>query len=529
MFSNTLNLLFYFPFVFSVDFENYPDYTNLVLFLSQGDKVREIKGKDIVNFLEKKFSLKMPAYGVLAGQAVASAYFELIGSRFEPVYNDIDVFIYDRYYKVLKEYNNPNIDFLDNMHISFIKDYPETMEIPRLIFEIKKPYKILDTTRNGLLNRVMISENVSVRRVVSSFDLNCVQIGVDLSSGILYKTKKFDSYINTGVLEVVSYASPHHTAIRLLNKQHISGKNDNIEKEMLNIATFIELDNTWIKKNEFNVDKIGYFPYFGIKRFKDYEKNPSIKRYFDVYSHRDFEMFQLSPDFKTDFKIVDRNMRKFLSIDSNLFSKIGINDKEKLYLVHEYKDYFMIKKAFDKLVTMGELKMNTLERVFGKTRINNYTKETIKVLLDNIATVSSLGVNESYTLKRLSEKVLVEKLKLIEEVFENKDIDKKTRKNKLEIQDKDDIFSFKKVKDINSFLEKNGDFLSLEESFKNNIYRVKFSREMGFGYANIVFSVDKGKLVFLNKNNKLNIKKDKIKQIEDIVNSDFFKKFFLSK
>jgi hypothetical protein len=226
---------------------------------------------------------------------------------------------------------------------------------------------------------------------------------------------------------------------------------------------------------------------------------------------------------------VDRNMRKFLSIDSNLFSKIGINDKEKLYLVHEYKDYFMRKKAFDKLVTMGELKMNTLERVFGKTRINNYTEETIKVLLDNIATVSSLGVNESYTLKRLSEKVLVEKLKLIEEVFENKDIDKKSRKNKLEIQDKDDIFSFKKVKDINNFLEKNGDFLSLEESFKNNIYKVRFSREMGFGYANIVFSVDKGRLVFLNKNNKSDIKKDKIKQIEDIVNSDFFKKFFLSK
>jgi len=173
--------------------------------------------------------------------------------------------------------------------------------------------------------------------------------------------------------------------------------------------------------------------------------------------------------------------------------------------------------------------MNTLERVFGKTRINNYTEETIKVLLDNIATVSSLGVNESYTLKRLSEKVLVEKLKLIEEIFENKDVDKKSRKNKLEIQDKDDIFSFKKVKDVNSFLEKNGDFLSLEESFKNNIYRVKFSREMGFGYANIVFSVDKEKLVFLNKNNKSDIKKDKIKQIEDIVNSDFFKKFFLSK
>ena len=487
----------------------------------------EITGLEIIKFLEKKFSLKLPAFGILAGQAVASAYFELTKSAFEPVYNDIDVFVYDRFYKEFKEYENLNIEFMDTMDISFVRDYPETMELPRLHFEIKKPYKIIDTSREGMLNRIIMSKDVSAKRVIEGFDLNCVQIGVDLFTGKLYKTGGFDKYLSTGVLKVTSYASPHHTAIRLLNKVHVSGKNDNIEEEMLNIGTFIELDNFWIK-DRYKMENIGYFPFFGIKRFKDYEKSSKIKKYFDVYSHENFEMFQLNPEFKTKFSVVDRNMKKFLSSNNQLFSRIGLTEKQKLYLVNEYKDFFMKEKGFDKTVTMGELKTNTLIRIFGKVRLNQFSEKTKKVLFDNISIISSLGINENLILKKLSEKELIKKVSDLSKVFDIKLENEGMKKNRLEIQEEDNVVLFSKIHDVDKFLEKGGNFLSLEPYFKNNIYAVSLRHSFGMYNETIVFSIHKNQIIVLSKKVSKKIDTKKMVLIEKVVNSSMFKDFFVS-
>lgn len=487
--------------------------------------MRDIKGSDIINFLEKRFSLKLPSYGVLAGQAVASAYFELTKTNFMPVYNDIDVFIYDRYFETFKEYDNKNIQFLDKMDVSILNDYPETMELPRFNFEIKNPYKILDTTREGLINRIMISENVSGSRIINGFDLNCVQIGIDLSNKRLFKTQEFNDYVKTGVLKVVSYASPHHTAIRLMSKKHISNKEDNIEKEMMKIGTFIELDNLWIKEGTVKND-FGYFPFFGIKRFNDFEKFPDLKKYFDIYSHEEFDIFQLSPDFKTYATRIDRDINKILNDNKRSVSKFSLSEKEKLYLVHKFESLFFNDKKKLSTFFMRDIKIKTLESIFGKLRFKNLSKDTLDLFLKNIEILSLINYENKNVLLTNSDEYIIKLINNINRLFEYKNYEKKRKAEKFEVTLDDSVMVFYKIESIQKYLKCGGniEILNKEDFLKNKFYSVRFLDNFSSHY--FVFTVKRKEIIPLNGNKNTKFIEKKMVLIKEIVFSGLFNKIF---
>ncbi len=56
----------------------------------------DVSAKEICHHIEKQVKIELPEKGFLAGQAVASAYFELTNQNLNPIYNDIDIFHKDR-------------------------------------------------------------------------------------------------------------------------------------------------------------------------------------------------------------------------------------------------------------------------------------------------------------------------------------------------------------------------------------------------------------------------------------------------
>src|ERR1035437_8606000 len=91
-----------------------------------------------------------------------------------------------------------------------------------------KCYKINEHSRDSLLNFVNYSASTTdYNIIIESFDINCTQVGYDLSNGKLIFTKAFDEFIQTGDLKVTCAASPAHTLIRILKKRdELSAKLD---------------------------------------------------------------------------------------------------------------------------------------------------------------------------------------------------------------------------------------------------------------------------------------------------------------
>lgn len=106
----------------------------------------------------------------------------------------------------------------------------------RLFLYNKDSYRVVTTSRQGMLNRVACSgDYLSVPALLSGFDLNSTQVGIDLASGMLYWTRDFDFFLKTRQLQVSTMYTPAHTAIRYFNKKRqldCYGNND-LEMEIL--------------------------------------------------------------------------------------------------------------------------------------------------------------------------------------------------------------------------------------------------------------------------------------------------------
>src|SRR3546814_2622089 len=50
--------------------------------------------------------------------------------------------------------------------------------------------------------------------LIQSFDLNCTQVGVDLSTGRLEWSPAFEAFIRSRQLEISNVQTPHHTIMR---------------------------------------------------------------------------------------------------------------------------------------------------------------------------------------------------------------------------------------------------------------------------------------------------------------------------
>lgn len=162
-------------------------------------KLQSEMGGAILDHLNVFQNIRGVKEGFIAGQAVASAIYDLFGYGAGAVYNDIDAFV---------PYRG------DGSDIGLSPNY-----MPK-----NTGYTVLKVERDGMLNTVHYIGDLTANgdpspSVIEHFDLNCVQVGVDVKNGCLLWTPEFSRFCDTREIEIVNHSRPYHSLIRYFNKR----------------------------------------------------------------------------------------------------------------------------------------------------------------------------------------------------------------------------------------------------------------------------------------------------------------------
>jgi hypothetical protein len=200
----------------------------------------------------------LPGHGYVAGQSVASAVSELFGDGRAVMYNDVDVFRTQTKEELLPfrteaELEGPGrprraIDTCDFTTMELKESYRQISECT------VRRYKVLSTARKGLLNEVYCDfETRDPHKFLETFDMNCVQVGVDIETGKLFWTPEFDRFMRTRQLDVVTLHTPFHSLIRYFRKkEELEGVYGNDERiiELLAAAYEVEMGRANRRKED---------------------------------------------------------------------------------------------------------------------------------------------------------------------------------------------------------------------------------------------------------------------------------------
>lgn len=159
----------------------------------------------------------LPSHGTVAGQAVASVFFEELGLDVRGPINDVDVFVSVA----------PGISHgLDQQ-----KYTSESTQYSQLTFIAHNTnLSVVSTSSAGLLNTTLITHcdalstgahSVTVSQdLVEGFDLNIVGVGINLSTQQVVCTEDFLRFLREPTLKITSLNTPAHTLVRLARKTH---------------------------------------------------------------------------------------------------------------------------------------------------------------------------------------------------------------------------------------------------------------------------------------------------------------------
>ena len=180
----------------------------------------------------------LPPAGFVAGQSVASALSQEFGFGKAVRYNDVDLFRlidfgaetrYVRYLRVTKSV----LQTRQFVAVSVDQDYSQ------LTFRRQGAYSVAKTSRDGMLNVVDCLSMDCPKTMLSTFDLNCVQCGVDLETKSLIWTPQFEKFARSCQLECVTLQTPFHSLIRFFRKlRELDGIYANVDRmvEMVGAA-----------------------------------------------------------------------------------------------------------------------------------------------------------------------------------------------------------------------------------------------------------------------------------------------------
>ena len=193
----------------------------------------------------------LPNHGTVAGQAVASLFFEELGLDMRGPINDVDVFVSVTGAGVA---SSPLAAFSSEedtyRHIKFISS--------------QKNLTIVSTSSEGLLNTTSITHpgaydaQIHPHRVsqllVEGFDLNAVAVGINLHTHQVVCSAEFLRFLEHKHMKVVSWVTPAHTLVRLARKMY-SGQLHNItcdyaqQREQLEQVLFLMNHSSFSKLN----------------------------------------------------------------------------------------------------------------------------------------------------------------------------------------------------------------------------------------------------------------------------------------
>lgn len=188
-------------------------------------------GGQVLKVLETYTSL--PSWGLLAGQAVASAIDEVLGTG-EPVYNDIDWFVPESEWEMgadgeFKRFVGKNMGVSRlSPKVTFSHDeelmtdgYEQTLRVAA-----RELYDITHAQTDGVLNKVAVNWHWMAQRkgsnraldLIRVFDINAVQACVDLSTGLLTVTPAYEAFFRHRQLKLQNLFTPYQSLLRLLKK-----------------------------------------------------------------------------------------------------------------------------------------------------------------------------------------------------------------------------------------------------------------------------------------------------------------------
>jgi len=228
---------------------------------------------DILTELSKYDTI--PSSGFLAGGAVANTILKMVWGGDYPI-NDIDIFIEDKNYKTTNA-NTPVRS--DSLHIE-----GDGYMVTKIGYDAYTSYQIDKVEREGFLNTIYIKKTYLADNpktdyyyVLSGFDFNCCQVGIDLSINKILYTEEFKNFLYTKQLEVTAIYTPSHTAIRLFKKIDELDCYCDVEKCME------LLSQPLIPESIIKMTRKSFGIYFGLKYKEMYMKYRSnIKKYFTI-------------------------------------------------------------------------------------------------------------------------------------------------------------------------------------------------------------------------------------------------------
>ncbi|PTH79988.1 hypothetical protein [Aeromonas veronii] len=213
----------------------------------------------IMDVLEEKFG-QLPIGGIFAGQAVASALYEVVGLPVQGRYKDLDVFLRgafeNRDYDV-KDGAGTNLVRSDvggglTIESSFANELM-TGPFPKSTYQIIASSTVPENER---INNIHISTSGIqgldlAKTIIKSFDINAVQVALDVRERTVCWTPEFQDFIYTRQLKASWCGTPIHTSVRLLNKASDMGNVFFNEKEELRkLQTIKGIVNEYQKKND---------------------------------------------------------------------------------------------------------------------------------------------------------------------------------------------------------------------------------------------------------------------------------------
>lgn len=156
--------------------------------------------------------------GCIAGQAVSSAVQDLFFGGRGGVYNDVDCFAPSASGAVDSATTRNRVQTVQMAEVIGDIAYDE------INTQIAWRYRVLNSSRIDTLNLVQVGDVMRksslelTESILKSFDLNCVQVGIDLVERRLVWTPAFERFLVSRQMEVESAHTPAHTAIRLAKK-----------------------------------------------------------------------------------------------------------------------------------------------------------------------------------------------------------------------------------------------------------------------------------------------------------------------
>lgn len=184
----------------------------------------------------------LPAAGILAGQALSSAILDLYGNG-GGVYNDIDIFVPATEEKLTHLKSD---EFMKSEALRLGLPLAQLDDYRMLTLSEGRTVQIAGAEQDGLINYVWCDTSqweLLPGALVYGFDLNAVEVALDLQYGELTWTPAFEHFINNRELEVTSLSTPERTLLRYLKKREemptLFGQDDLVKRM---VATWMASD-----------------------------------------------------------------------------------------------------------------------------------------------------------------------------------------------------------------------------------------------------------------------------------------------